>query len=319
MLLRAISSPDGQTGTEGASLGNLALAAMESEAPVLKYAQFYSMTGNADNITTPSTIAGGSSRVINDDYDGETTEQAETSVTLKIMGDKVLTDISLARRGYTIQQERVRQLESFSKGLGRYLTDQIINGTGADGQITGIATAIGTGAQLVKYVGNDGATVTIGNDNTAKGKQQTFLEYLDNIIGMVPGGAEVLFMNRQWIARLKSIAREYVSISTLEAFGVKADILMYNNVPIVNTGYAKNNSTQVIGIAETLGGSTDCSSIYAVRFGERENVTLATNKGLQVKDLGVVGVHYTTLLDMDVEQVIVNAKAAVRLAGLRLG
>ena len=317
MLLRAISTQDGQSGVEGAPLANLALAAMESEAPILRYAEFYSMTGHADSITQPATVAGGSVREINDTYTATETSSAAVTPALKIMGDEIRTDIALARRGLTVQDERVRQLESFSKGLGRYLTDKLVNGSGDDGEITGLKELI-TGGQVVNYTGVNGGTVTLGNDNTAKGKQQTFLEYLDELIGMVPGGAQVLLMNYKWIARLKAIAREYVSIASVSAFGVTSDLVTYNNVPIINTGYAKNSSTLVIPLTETLGTSTDCSSIYALRFGERENLTLATNKGLQVKDLGVVGTHYTTVLDMDIEQSLVNPKAAARLVGLRI-
>lgn len=317
MLLRAISSPDGQVGQEGAALSSLVVAEMELAAPVLKYAQFYSMTGSADNITKPATVAGGSSRELNDDYTAATTDVAEVNLTLKIMGDKIKTDQALSRRGYTINDERARQLGSFARGLGRHFTDQMINGTGDDGEITGLTTLI-TGTQIIKFGGNNGATVTLGNDNTAKSKQQAFLEALDNLILSVPGGAQVVMMNYYWQARLKAIAREYVQIATVEAFGVKSEILTYNNVPIIDAGYAKNQTSLIIPIAETLGTSSDCSSAYALRFGEKEDLTFATNKGMQVKDLGVVGVHYTTSLEMDIEQSLVDVKAAARLAGLRL-
>ncbi len=316
-LLRAISSPDGDANVDGSSLASLALAAMETEAPILKYVEFYSMTGNADKITSPATVAGGSSRGLNDDYTPVVTSVADVDLSLRIMGDKIQTDQALSRRGFTIQDERVRQLESFAKGLGRYFTDQMVNGTGDDSEITGL-TALITGTQRIKYGGNNGETVTLGNSDTAKSKQQKFLEALDNLILAITGGAQLVLMNSYWLARIKAIAREYVSISTIEAFGVKSEILMYNNVPILNSGYAKDNSSLVIPITETLGSSTDCSSIYALRFGEKENLTFATNKGLQVKNLGLVGVHYTTSVEMDVEQCLVDVKAAARLEGLRL-
>lgn len=318
MLLRAISTPDGQVGTEGSALTALTIASMESAAPILQYAQFYSMQGNADNLTKPSTMAGGSERDINDDYDGETTEREGVDLTLRIMGDKVKTDVALSRRGYTIQDERVRQLESFSKGLGRHLTNRIVNGSGNSGQITGLTTLI-TGAQVKKFVGDNGGQVNLGNSDTAKAQQQAFLEALDELIQGVDGGAEVLVMNYKAIARLKAIAREYVTLQTVESFGFKTVLDTYNGVPIINAGYAKDGSTLIIPSTETLGTASGiCTSIYALRFGEKENLTYATNKGVQVKDMGVVGVHYTTLVDFDIEQSLVNPKAAARLKGVIL-
>ncbi|MFN6991808.1 MAG: hypothetical protein ACK4MM_03680, partial [Fervidobacterium sp.] len=81
-----------------------------------------------------------------------------------------------------------------------------------------------------------------------------------------------------------------------------------------------NNGNKIIGFNETVGQANDCTSVYAFRFGEKENLCFATNSyGIEVKDLGLVGVHYTYSVDFDLDLVLLNDRAVAKLEGIRLG
>jgi len=92
-------------------------------------------------------------------------------------------------------------------------------------------------------------------------------------------------------------------------------VMYYNEVPVRPAGYDRNGN-RVLPHTETVGTSNNCTSLYAVRFGEKADVTMATNVGVEVSDLGIVGVHYTHNVDFDADLSILNDKAAARLEGI---
>ena len=123
-------------------------------------------------------------------------------------------------------------------------------------------------------------------------------------------------MNAKMISRLTAVAREYVQFTSVD--GVFGQVMSYNGVPIINAGYSKDKVTPVLPQNEVVGADANCCSIYCVKFGEREDVTIGTNVGLQVRDLGLVGTQYTTMVEMDANQTILGVNAAWRLKGIKL-
>lgn len=318
MKLNQLNQSDGQASGNNPALSALAIAAMTAAAPILQYAEFYTMVGNSDKVTKNSTAAGGNVRAINSNYDGSNTTVSFADVTLTIMGDTIRTDQALERRGYTIQSERARQLEEFSRGIGRFFTDQLINGDGTSNALSGLNTIMPSG-QVMKYVGNDGGVLPVGNSDSNKALQQGFIEQLDELIASVAGGATVLICNDKIKARLQAVLREYVTVTTVQdATGQSMQLTQYNGLPILDAGYKKDGTTKIITNAETLGTSSTCSSIFAVRFGERVDLSLATTNGLNVKDLGLVSQKYETSVEFDVGTLLQNDKAIAVLRGIKL-
>lgn len=318
MKLNQLNQSDGQASGNNPALSALAIAAMTAAAPILQYAEFYTMVGNSDKVTKNSTAAGGAVRAINSNFSPTNSDVAFADVTLTIMGDSIRTDQALERRGYTIQSERARQLEEFSRGLGRFFTDQLVNGDGNSNALSGLNTIMPSG-QVMKYVGNNGGVLPVGNSDTNKALQQGFIEQLDELIASVAGGATVLICNDKIKARLQAVLREYVTVTTVQdATGQAMQLTSYNNLPILDAGYKKDGTTKIITNAETLGASTTCSSIFAVRFGERVDFSIATTNGLNVKDLGLVEQKYVTSLEFDAGTLLQNDKAIAVLRGIKL-
>lgn len=314
MRLEQLSGETSQRSDSNPALRAVALGEMRGVSQIFDFAEFYSFVGNADAPKKPAAEAGGSERTINNDYVGVVGAPNYGAVTLQIFGDKVKTDIAYERRGGNVESERVRELQSFARGLGRYFVYQLINGTGVAPQMHGLKVLI-QAAQTLTLGGADGATVPLGNSDANKVLQQAFIEKLDELIASV-GQNAILVMNPKMISRLSAIAREYMQFTNIN--GVFGPVTMYNNVPIINAGYSKDMITPVLPQNEVVGVSNDCCSIYAVRYGEKADTTIGTNVGLQVRDLGLVATQYTTLVEMDADQTILGATSAWRLQGVRL-
>ena len=304
MLLQQLSASDPVT--------QAVVSAMLSRSTVLEFAEFYSIVGNADYARKAASANGGKFRALNTDYPANQVNPVFANPALKILGDKVEVDKAHERRGADVPSVRAMELNSFAQNLGRQFQNYFFNGdNGANSNaFNGLKIQLPTGQKIT--AGTNGLSVDMGNSDAAVKNQQNFLEQLDALIETVDGGAQALWMDGKVIARLSSIARGQV-VWTKNEFGQQ--VATYNGIPIRPGGY-DNAGNKVLPHTETVGTSTNCTSIYAVRFGERTDTTLASNVGVEVKDLGVVGVHYTHNVDFDVDLAILNDKSCARLEGI---
>lgn len=303
-------------------LRNLAVSEFVNSCPLAPFLEFYSTKGNADSPRkTDGAMTAGDTRAIGDDYTAKSNTPGFGAVALKIYGDKVKTDIAYERRGIDIGSQRALDLANFSKSLGRYFMDALINHTivGAPEHIDGLKAQATTLSRVSKLADN-GASVPNGNSSTNVGLQHTFLEWLDAQINDIVGGPDCLVMNGSMKARLKSIGRNNWSVQSIpDVYGANQNVDTYNGIPIVNAGYAANNTGLIIPNNETCGNTSTSTSIYLLKFGEQTDVTLATNIGLDVQDMGLVGTEYLTLVEFDVDLAILNSYAFKRCAGIILG
>lgn len=304
MKLQQISAND--------TLTQQVVAQMISRATVLEFAEFYPIVGNADYARKAAAASGGQFRALDADYSDNQITPAYANPTLKILGDKVQVDRAHERRGLDVASVRARELMSFAKNLGKQFQYYFFNGAVSSTQFNGLKAIVPSGQKIV--AATNGLSVTLGNDNTAKTAQQNFLELVNQLIQKIDGGAQALFMNAKALSRLTTIAREFIQWQA-NTFGQL--IPYYNGVPVRDAGYDKNGSL-VVPQNETVGTSSDCTSIYAVRFGEGSDLSIATNLGVEVKDLGLVGVHYTHSVEFDADLVLLNDLSVARLEGIRL-
>lgn len=288
------------------------IRAMNSRASVLEFAEFYSITGNADYSRKAASASGGQFRALDADYPSNIVSPTFANPVLRILGDKVQVDRAHERRGLDIASVRARELMNFALNLGKQFQYYFFNGTGTSNQFSGLKLIVPSAQKIT--AATNGLSVPLGNDSASKTAQQNFLELINQLIQKVDGGAQVLYMNSKALSRLTTIAREFIQWQP-NTFGQL--IPYYNGVPIRDAGYDRTGAL-VIPQNETVGTSTDCTSIYAVRFGEGTDLSLATNIGVEVKDLGLVGVHYTHSVEFDADLVLLNDLAVGRLEGIRL-
>ena len=318
MLINEISTG----GTRGdATLRELALAAFYAAFPLAMYAHFYSFAGNADN---PRKVGdeydAGQARSTSTGYVAKEREPNFGTAALKIFGDKVATDIAHERRGIDIGGQQVRDVERFAGSLGRGLMNALVNhDNGANALHTNgvkvIADAVG---QNVPLGGPNGLALPRGNDNAAAQAFDQFIEELDHEIEDVDGGVDVILCNSTLISRLKSMGRRFVQTDTVQdIYGENQQVTTYMGIPLVNAGWNPDRSGYIIGNDETVGTSNDCTSLYLLNYGEEENLTIATNIGLDVVDLGQVEEKLKLLVELDLDQVLLNDRAIKRVSGIR--
>lgn len=286
--------------------------AMVTANPVLQDAEFYPINGNAEYLRKVATASGGAFRALNSAPAANKVDPEFVLASLKIFGDKVEVDQAHERRGGDIPSERARQLFNFARNFAKNFVDKLFNGAVSATDFDGLKALMPVGQVITPAT--DGFEVVTGNDNTAKKSQQRFVEYLQNLVGLVSGGATHLYMNYAILSRLSTIAAEYVKWERNE-FGLMVPFFM--GIPVRDPGYTSAGSL-ILTNAETCGTSANTGSVFAVRWGEKQDFTIASNKGVNVADQGLVGVHYTHLVELDAVPVLANTKAVAQLKGIIL-
>lgn len=304
MKLHQISAKDELTG--------VVIRQMMERSSILQFAEFYRITGNAEFLRKAASASGGQFRQVNNDYPENIVNPVFINTSLKILGDVVLVDQANERRGLDISSMRAAELINLAQSLGRQMQKYFFNGDSGVNvdEFDGLKKLISANQRIVASA--NGLSIDTGNSDTAKAKQQKFIELLEQLIESVDSGAQVIFMDGRTLARLTSIAREFITTHTNE-FG--APVKYYNGIPILTAGYDKNGQ-RIISHTETCGTSANCTSVYAVRFGERSDLSFATNVGLDVQDLGLVNNFYTHKVEMDISLSLLNEKSAARIEGL---
>jgi hypothetical protein len=289
-------------------------AMMERSNVLAEVAEFYSIVGNADYKRKASEASGGKFRSLNDNYPDNKVNPDFANPTLVIFGDQIQVDRAHERRGSDVPSVRAAELLTFARNLGKEFQNKFFNGnkTLEAKEFNGLKTIM-PAAQVIPSATN-GLIVPLGNSDSAKAAQQKFLELLDALVSSVDGGAQAISMDGDMLSRLTRIAEGMID-TKLDSFG--NPLKTYAGIPILTAGYDKAGN-KIIGHSETVGTSTDCTSIYAYRFGENSDLSFATNIGVEVKDLGLVGVHYTHSVDFDLDITLLNNKSVGRLTGLRI-
>lgn len=293
----------------------LVMQTMMAEAPILNYAQFYKFTGSADNVRKAANATMGRNRSINQDYPQNLTAPMWQTLVLKIFGDRIQTDIAYQRRGTDIGSEHTRELTSAARSIAREFVDQLFNGDMSSNSEQMDGLAVLTPPSRTVHFDND---VPLGATSNDIAKKNAFIEAMDKLTLSVKGGAQLLVMNEYVIARLRSLGRDFVQTSTVQdALGNPQMLTSYTGIPIVNAGYRKAGSGLVIGNTETVGTNNDGTSIYALRFGEAEDVTIGTNTGLWV-DTERTNIFVETRVELDAGLGILDDRSIARMSGIRI-
>jgi len=300
-----------------AAMRNVVMSNMRAASKLLEYLEFYTFKGSSDKIYPKSDTKGGSFRKLNDKAEAKTTNLG-TPINMDwfIYSDTVQTDRALINRGIVVTDEHIRSLIAMSQSLGRDLTHRVINGTGVD-QISGLKKLI-TGNQVLPWGGADGGYLPIGDSAEDKALRRAFFEYLNKVIYAL--NPDCLVMNSDMIARIETCGMEFVRTTKVkDALGKEQRIVDYKGFPLVDAGFQADEESLVIGSNESCGTSNDCTSIYAVKYGEKKDVVLSTTEsGLYVAHTPNKDNFVSTDIELQFDQKIARKKSAVRLNGIRL-
>ncbi len=236
-----------------------------SESPVLQRLPFIEIAGNGLTYNRGNAAPTAAFYDVNSTWAENTPTFTQATATLKIMGGDADIDNFLKSTRSDLQDLEASVVQLKATAVRNLFEDTFING-----DITSNTLAfdgvdrLATGGQAIS-MGTNGATLTLAK--------------LDELIDTVRGGKpDLLLMSRRSRRSLNILAR--ASGSFLEAdrdeFGNM--LQFYDGIAIGINDY--------IGDAKTVGTSTDCSSVYAVQFGEGGLSGLTASGGLTVERVG---------------------------------
>lgn len=299
-------------------------------APILEYLQFFQEPGAGTTKRYKDNIDGTfDNRAIGNPFTIQELGPKYGTFALKVIGKTIRLDTAFEEQGGDVPSEFEIELMNWAENAGRNLLSKLINddstATAGDppvslNQFDGLRTLIDnlvTGGDDSRVVssGTNGLLVPGGTGATDRKAQDKFVELLDELIDSVDGGADCLMMDRRMLRRLSTVAKDQCEMK-LNEFG--AMIGDFNGTPIVPTSRNYDGS-RIIPFTETVGNSTDCTSIYAFRSSEKANLTAMTTKsGFKVYPMQKVGNFLEVMPQLQMDMQPLADRCVARLEGIRI-
>lgn len=156
----------------------------------------------------------------------------------------------------------------------------------------------------------------------SKAASEQFINDLDKLIYAIDGhDADFLLMNKKMLLATRAALRKAELLDkTTDQFGRKID--MYGNTRMIDIGVRADQTTEIILNTETTAGvptgGTECTSIYAVKFGIGDETWGIQEYPLEVVDLGELQTapKYRTRIDWPHGLATVGVRSIARLYGI---
>lgn len=236
-----------------------------ADSPVLQHLPFIEIVGNGLTYNRENTPAGASFFAVGDVWTESTPTFTQETATLRILGGDADVDNFLAQTRSNVQDLEAAVIQLKAKAVQRLFDDFFINGD---------STANPKAFDGLDRLCAAAQTISLG----ANGGQLT-LEKLDELVDQVKGGKpDLLIMSKRSRRKLNSLARNSGAFLETDRNEFGQMVQYYDGIPIATSDF--------ISDAQTVGTSTDCSTIYAVQFGEGGLAGLTSPGGLQVERIG---------------------------------
>jgi HK97 family phage major capsid protein len=289
---------------EGAKLSNDVLQqgvieTVINDSPVLQRLPFIEIVGNGLTYNRENVAATAGFFAVGDTWTESTPTFTQIAASLTILGGDADIDNYIARTRNNVQDIEAAVVELKAKAVQQKFDDTFITGdTGTDANaFDGIDTLCAAGQTL--SMGTNGATLT--------------LDKLDELVDLVRGGKpEMLLMSRRSRRTLSSLARTSgsgVVEHDRDEFGRM--VAFYDGIPVGVNDY--------ISDAQTVGTSTDCSTIYALQFGEGGVSGLTGPGGVSIERVGALETKDATRVRVKwyVSVALFNELKLAKLIGVR--
>lgn len=305
------------------SQNDLQLGVIETfvqESAILDRLPLMPIEGNAYAYNTEGTLPGIQFRSVNEAYVESTGAFNQATESLVIMGGDADVDRFIVQTRGNLNDQRAVQTRAKVKAASYFFQDNFFNGDvtvnpkGFDGLKKRLV-----GAQVLDMGANGGPI--LGNGTT---DAQAWFDALDALVASVKGldsSNGAIYANRYVIAKTRSAGRRLGGVDTFREDTTGKRIVLWNNIPMLDPGDNLAGGP-VLPFTETVGTSTDTSSVYAVKFGQDESdqaVTGLTNGGVMVDDLGMLQSQpvYRTRIEFYCGLALFGGKGAARLRGVR--
>ncbi|HEX77493.1 MAG TPA: phage major capsid protein [Dehalococcoidia bacterium] len=269
------------------------------DSPVLQVLPFIEIVGNGLTYNQENQAPIASFYDVGDNWTESTPTFTQKTATLKILGGDADIDNFLAATRSNLQDLEAAIVQLKAKAVQHKFDDTFVNGDTATNPkaFDGIDKLCESGQTV--SMGPDGGTLT--------------LEKLDELIDRVKGGKpDMLLMSKRSRRKLTALSRGTGS-GILETdrnqFGQM--VQFYDGIPIgINDWIADD---------QTVGTSSDCSTIYALQFGEGAVAGLTSPGGLQVERVGSLEAKDATRIRVKwyVSLALFNTLKLAKLIGVR--
>ncbi len=230
-------------------------------------------------------------RKVNSAFTESTGHMEQKVETISLGGLDIDTDMAIARAKNTIADARAIQQTMSLKSAAYQFNWKFIAGdpTTDPEEFKGIRLRIqdinaeGYTDQLFAC---NSTSVGILNSQATR---FNFIQDLDKLIYAVKGhNPDALLMNKKMLLALRSaLIRERLLTYSQDMFGRQID--MYGNVRLIDIGIRADQTTEIILNTETAAGApsggSECTSIYAVKFGVGMDLWGIQEYPLEVRDL----------------------------------
>lgn len=269
------------------------------ESAVLRYLPFVQVVGNSLRYNQEATAGNVDFYAVGDSWTESAMTVTEVSTKLAILGGDADVDAFLQQTYSDPNDLRALVVAAKAKSLANKFGDTFFNGDSATNakQFDGVKK-LSAGTRTMNK-GANGAQLEI--------------DHLDELIDMIkPGTPHVLFMTKRTRRKLSSLRRASGSVleTSTDMFGRR--VLTYDGIPVEVDDHIPDN--------ETLGTSTDCSSIYAAQFAFQTGLCGLENGGIQVQPLGALETKdaWRTRIKWYCGLALFRKTALARLEGVRV-
>jgi hypothetical protein len=269
------------------------------DSPVLQALPFVEIVGNGLTYNQENEAPAVGFYDVGDPWDESTPTFTQKTATLKILGGDADVDNFLAATRSSVQDLEAAVIQLKAKAVQQKFDDTFINGD--------------TGSDPKSFDGIDELCSTEQTISMSDSGGTLSLDKMDELIDVIKGGRpDMLLMSKRSRRKLTALSRGSGSgLMEFDRNEFGQMVHYYGGVPIgVNDWIADD---------QTVGSSDDCSTIYAVRFGEGALTGLTSPGGLQVERVGSLeGKDATrTRVKWYVSLALFNSLKLAKLIGVR--
>ena len=287
---------------EGAKLSNDVLQAgvietVVKESAVLQALPFIEIVGNGLTYNRENAAASAAFFDVGDTWTEDTPTFTQQTATLKILGGDADIDNFLLATRSNVQDLETAVVQLKAKAVQQKFDDTFVNGdTAVDAKSFDGIDKLTTGGQTVS-MGTNGATLT--------------LTKLDELVDLIKTGkADMLLMSKRTRRTMNELARtgSFIEADKNE-FGQM--VQLYDGITV--------GISEHISDAQTVGTNSDCSTVYALQFGEGGVAGLSGPGGLQVDRVGNLATQDATRTRVKwyVSLALFNTLKLAKLIGVR--
>ncbi len=268
------------------------------DSPVLQRLPFIEIVGNGLTYNREATAPSAAFFDVGDAWTESTPTFTQQTVVLKIMGGDADIDNFLLSTRSNLQDMETAVVQLKAKAV-RQLFEQTF--------VTGDATANPKSFDGLDKLTDPAQSLSMG----ANGGSLT-LDKLDELIDTVKGGKpDLLVMSRRSRRIVNKLARTSGALLETDRDEFGQMLAFYDGIPIGVSDY--------ISDAQTVGTSTDCSTIYTFQLGEGAVSGLTSPGGLQMERVGSLETKDATRTRIKwyASMALFNTLKLARLTGVR--